>query len=256
VRPDWEKDGVRLYCGDCLEVLPTLEAGSVRLLWTDPPFGHKNADGDFLSRRADIMRDGNGTIQSPIANDDQDSMRAVVDGMLRLSVPLLCEDCCCCCCCGGGGGGGGPTFAWVADRMDRDGLSFFHSVIWDKKNPGIGWRFRRQHEMVMVAHKDGGKLAWVDSKASQRNIISISKPRLKNHPNEKPLGLVEIFLRLTTSTEDLVLDPFMGSGTTGVACVKAGRKFIGIEKEPKYFEIAVKRIKEAFDSIGLFREGR
>jgi DNA modification methylase len=145
----WQRDGITLYHGDCLRVMPDLPPASVDLLWTDPPYGHGNHDGDLNAR----LNEHRGLEDHPIANDSGEQMRRVVDGMLREAVRVLKPDCCCCCCCCGGGPR--PTFAWVADRLDRDGLSFFHSVIWDKLNPGLGWRYRRQHEMVMVAHAAG-----------------------------------------------------------------------------------------------------
>jgi len=160
-----------LYLGDCLEILPTLEAESVDMIWTDPPYGHGNADGDLISRRGEIMLDGRAMVAEPILNDDASGMRRVVDGMLTEAARCLKHDCCCCCCCCGGGGGPSPTFAWVAERMDSKGLSFFHSVIWDKKNPGMGWRYRRQHEMIMVAHRTGGRLAWANTDIKQPNIV-------------------------------------------------------------------------------------
>jgi len=245
----WTLGDCTLICGDSLEVLPTLPDASVEMVWTDPPYGNSNADGDFLSRRHQIMKDGRETIQQAIANDDADSMRRVVDAALTECARILVPDsCCCCCCCGGGPA---PTFAWLAERMNRGGLSFFHSVIWDKRNPGVGWRYRRQHEMVMVAHRRGGKLRWPDGSQTQPNIISMPKPRGGEHPNEKPVALVERFVTLHTAEGDTVLDPFMGSGTTGVACVRTGRRFIGIEKEPKYFEIATRRITEAYEAQAL-----
>ncbi len=234
-----------LYLGDCLEILPTLPGESVDMVWTDPPYGHGNADGDLLSRRAEAVGDGCHTALCAIANDGPDDMRRVVDGALTETARILKLDCCCCCCCCGGGGGPSPTFAWVAQRMDSGGLQFFHSVIWDKKNPGMGWRYRRQHEMVMVAHRSGGKLAWADEGIKQPNIVSISKPRDGEHPNEKPVDLVVRFVGLHTVRGQTVLDPFMGSGTAGVACANLGRKFIGIEIEPKYFDIACERIENA-----------
>jgi site-specific DNA-methyltransferase (adenine-specific) len=234
-----------LYCWDCLEILPMLPPESVDMIWTDPPYGHSNAAGDFLSRRAEIMGDGLDTASEPIANDDMESMRAVVNVMLEQAARILKADCCCCCCCCGGGGGPRPTFAWLAQRMDRDGLEFFHSVIWDKMNPGIGWRYRRQHEMVMIAHRRGGKLAWNADEPACPNVIRQSKPRGDEHPNLKPIGLIELFIRAHTKAGDVVVDPFMGSGTTGVACMNLGRKFIGIEIERKYFDIACERIENA-----------
>jgi site-specific DNA-methyltransferase (adenine-specific) len=136
------------------------------------------------------------------------------------------------------------VFAWLAERMDRDGLEFFHSVIWDKRNPGLGLRYRRQHEMLMVSHKRGGRIRWNKEKGAVPNIISMMPDRDRVHPNEKPLALMERIVGVHTRHGDTVLDPFMGSGTTGVACVQLGRKFIGIELEPRYFDIACRRISD------------
>lgn len=231
--------GQRLILGDCLKVMPLLPSGGIDMIWTDPPYGHSNHDGDLNAR----LNDHREIDSKPIANDDADGMRRVVDGMLSEAVRLLSADCCCCCCCGGGGPK--PTFAWVADRMDRSGLSFFHSVIWDKKNPGLGWRYRRQHEMVMVSHRTGGKLLWANDAVAARNIFSMMPPRDRDHPNEKPVKMVEHFLQIHSLQNQTILDPFMGSGTTLVACQRMGRNGIGIELDPDYFEIACRRVDEA-----------
>ena len=241
-----------LYNGDCLEVMRGIADETIDMVWTDPPYGHSNADGDFLSARADIMRDGRANPAKPIANDDADSMRFVVSGMLDEAARVLRSDCCCCCCCCCGGGGPRPTFAWLAQRMDERGMAFFHSVIWDKLNPGVGWRYRRQHEMVMVSHRKGGKLAWSGELDAMPNIYSESKPRDDRHPNVKPVGLVTRFIKAHTTQGQVVLDPFMGSGTTGVAAVQMGRKFIGIELDPKYFDIACRRIEDAQRMTDMF----
>lgn len=238
----------RLILGDCLEVMPLLEDNSIKMIWTDPPYGHSNHDGDLNSS----LNAKRGLESAPIANDGADSMRIVVDGMLKEASRILTDNSCCCCCCCCGGGGPKPTFAWLAERMDRDGMQFFHSVIWDKKNPGLGWRYRRQHEMVMVAHKKDGKLAWANDEVTQRNIIDIMPNRERFHPNEKPVELVKKFIALHTKEEDIVLDPFMGSASTGVACVALGRKFIGIELDEKYFDIACRRVEEAYKQPDLF----
>ncbi len=235
-----------LYLGDCLEIMPTLPDGSIDMTWADPTYGHKNHDGDLNAQ----LNKHRGIENQPIQNDDPESMRAVVDGMLIEAVRVLSPDCCCCCCCGGGGPR--PTFAWLAERMDTRGLAFFHSVIWDKRNPGLGWRYRRQHEMLMIAHREGGRLLWRDNDVAVRNIISMMPPKKRNHPNEKPLGYPAHFIGLHSSPGHTILDPFMGSGTTGVACMNLGRKFIGIEIEPKYFEIACKRIDQAQRQGQLF----
>lgn len=134
--------------------------------------------------------------------------------------------------------------------MDRDGLTFFHSVIWDKLNPGLGWRFRRQHEMVMVAHRSGGKLAWAADDNAVSNIQAIFPPRDRQHPNEKPLDLPARFIAWTTRAGDLVLDPFMGSGTTLRAAQDLGRRAIGIEVDERYCEIAARRLDQQVLDLG------
>ena len=237
-----------LYQGDCLEVMRSLRDGSIDMIWTDPPYGHSNHDGDLNAH----LNDHREISSKPIANDDADGMRFVVDGMLKEAARILSPDCCCCCCCCCGGGGPRPTFAWVADRMDRDGLQFFHSVIWDKKNPGLGWRYRRQHEMVMISHRKGGKLLWANDNIAARNIFDMMPPRDRVHPNEKPIGLVQHFVELHSKGGQSILDPFMGSGTTLVACAKLGRKGIGIELDPDYFDIACRRVEEAYRQPDLF----
>lgn len=72
------------------------------------------------------------------------------------------------------------------------------------------------------------------------------------HPAQKPLKLLIDWVTKFTDEGETVLDPFMGSGTTGLACVKLGRKFIGIEKRQDYFELAVRRIAEVHKQASLF----
>ncbi len=244
-----ELGAATLYLGDCLEILPALPSRSVDMIWTDPPYGHDNNAGD-LNAGLSAKR---GVESRPIANDGAQSMRRVVDGMLGQAVRLLADEASVCCCCAGGGGPR-PTFAWLADRMDRGGLSFFHSVIWDKINPGLGWRWRRQHEMVMVAHRAGGKLLWADPDKAQGNVVSMAAPAKRRHPNEKPLALVALFLRLHAKPGQLVLDPFMGSGTTGEAALKLGLNFVGIELDEEHFETAARRLQDLQARPSLFEQ--
>ena len=227
----------RIYQGDCIEVMRSWPDDFVDMIWTDPPYGHGNHEDDLNSR----LNEHRGIEDKPIANDSPDEMRRVVDGMLHEAVRVLKPDCCCCCCCGGGGPR--PTFAWLANRMDADGMAFFHSVIWDKINPGLGWRYKRQHEMVMVAHRKGGKLAWNEETEPFGNILRHAKPHDGNHPNEKPLKLVQRFIAAHTKPGDLIVDPFCGSGTTLVAAEALGRRWIGIELDPVYVAVAQARVE-------------
>ena len=143
-------------------------------------------------------------------------------------------------------------FAWLAERMDRDGLAFFHSVIWDKRNPGLGQRYRRQHEMLLVSHRAGGRIRWADSRAAVPNVYAEMPPRDRLHPNEKPVSLMRWVLCNHTRPGDVVLDPFMGSGTTLVAAASLGRAGIGIEMDARHFDIACRRVEEAYRQPDLF----
>ena len=94
------------------------------------------------------------------------------------------------------------------------------------------------------------ELAWINRTRGFDQIVRVLHGGVVNadggarvHPTQKPVSVMEF--AITKNTDGLILDPFMGSGTTGVACVNLGRRFIGIEKEPKYFKIAVERIRQA-----------
>jgi len=232
-----------LYLGDARDIFPGLPDASVNMLWTDPPYGYENAaKGDFLHRREHIMKKGGAGKVKPIANDDAESARGLVEMMLRESTRLLLPTGTVACCCGGGSG---TLFSWLVQRMDADGLKFFHSVIWDKCNPGIGWRYRRQHEMVIVGHRADGSIGWNPDAKALANIIRVPKPGNGFHPNEKPTMLIAPMLFAHTVPGDMVLDPFMGSGTTGIVAVQQGFRFIGIESDPAHFEVACQRLEDA-----------
>ena len=251
MKPYYEHGGITIYHGDCREVLPTLQSDSVDIVWTDPPYGHNNNDGDLIHRReaalGQLPSGQNPPQARPIANDGPEEMRSVVDAALKECARVLKRDCCCCCCCCCGGGPK-PTFAWLAERMDRDGLSFFHSVIWDKGGLGMGWRYRRNHEMVMVAHRRGGKLKWEWSGkgVETANVVRIGKviPSSDDHPTPKPEALIAHFLRLHGKPGDLLLDPFMGAGPSLRVAKDMGMSAIGIELDEHWCEIAAKRLQQ------------
>ena len=243
--PYYDKDGISIFCGDCRDVLPSLEAGSIRLIWTDPPYGHANQEDDLQADRVrDNVKGARKREPQPIANDSGRQWELMMQEFLWKAVRVLSPDCCCCCCCCSGGGPK-PTFARVAEWMDTD-LEFFHAVVWDKsdRGNGMGWRFRRNYEFVMVAHRKGGRLAWVNDDVAVPNIMRVRPEDNTLHPNTKPLSLVRRFIELTTSNEDTVLDPFMGSGTTLVAAKLLGRRAIGIEINEDYCRIAVERLRQ------------
>ena len=106
----------------------------------------------------------------------------------------------------------------------------------------------------MVAHRAGGRIRWNADDRLVPNVYSLMPDRDRQHPNEKPLALMQRVVGTHSNVGDQVLDPFMGSGTTGVAAVKLGRKFTGIEIDPGYFDIACRRIAAALKEPDMFVE--
>ena len=201
---------VTLHLGDCLEILPTLEAGSVDAVITDPPYGigesgKKNASRTNLAAVRDY-----GDFRW-----DEKWTREHIDAILQVSRHQVIF--------------GGNFYAdWLPASSSW--------IIWDKDNTGDF----ADCELAWTSHKKAvRKFTW------RWNGFIKQQPEERHHPTQKPLALMLWVLENYTAPTDTILDPAMGSGTTGVACVKTGRNFIGIEIDPDYYAIAEKRIAEA-----------
>lgn len=237
-KPYYEEPGIVIYHGDCREILPLLPDKSVDLVLTDPPYGHRNNDGDLIANWEAALGHGKSGPPRPIANDGPEA-NELVRFLFQQSKRLLDEGCCCCCCCCGGGGPD-PQFARWSLWMDEI-LGFKMCVVWDKGGLGMGWHYRRNWECVLVSKTskwNGGLVT--------PNVIRFPKiiPQVTHHPTEKPVELKAFFVRLHSDGNETILDPFMGSGTTLVAAKQLGRKAIGIEICEAYCEIAVKRLAQ------------
>lgn len=195
-----------LYCGDCRDILPTL--GKVDAVVTDPPYGvdyHSGHQGD-LPRS--IVGDENTELRDYVMQVF-DGLQMAVFASWKCIPPsqprgcLIWEK--------NAGGMGDLTFPWQPN----------FELIWIY---GDGWHGHRGSSILRAETV----CTWNSGAAA------------RVHPHEKPVGLIEQVIKKASG--DTILDPFMGSGTTGVACARLGRKFIGIEIEPKYFDIACERI--------------
>jgi site-specific DNA-methyltransferase (adenine-specific) len=204
-----------LYLGDCLDILPTI--GPVDAVVTDPPYG--------TSAVISCRRDGK---RWAVTGDESIELRDAVIDILN-GIPMACFG------------------SWKRSRPDCD-----YVLVWDKgDHVGAGdlsfpWKADAWEEIYI-----SGK-GWNGHRGSGVISVNAISPNfvVRHHPTEKPIDLIlEIVEKAPGNT---VLDPFMGSGTTGVACARLGRKFIGIEIEPRYFDIACKRIKREYDQLALF----
>jgi len=201
-----------LYLGDCREILPTL--GKVDAVITDPPYG--------IGRDKGMGGGGRGLAGKRIST--------TYDGAWDMERPSR------------------ATFDLVLGAADRHiiwGGNYFSDYLpvsakwlwWDKLQ-------------TMPSYSDG-EMAWtsLDGTSTKKFVYSgnglLAREKDREHPTQKPVQLILWCLGFLPDCQT-VLDPFMGSGTTGVACAKLGRRFVGIEIEPKYFEIACKRIAAAY----------
>lgn len=206
-----------LYLGDCREVLPTL--GPIGLLLTDPPYG-MNLDTDYSG----IDR-GRGKAYEKVHGDD-----APFDPR-----PFLI---------------GKEHVFWGAQY-------FCHSL--PETGGWLVFNKRGHGEASKICFGDC-ELAWTDfDRQSVRMHSQVWHGPARwhyegaHHPTQKSIALMEWCIRLSKA-KGVICDPFLGSGTTGVAAVKMGRAFVGVEREPKYFEIACQRIEDAQRQGSMFEE--
>ena len=204
-----------VYCEDCLEAMRKLPDGCCVVI-TDPPYGVKRDKGfgGF---------EGFGGFGKPIARkrfeddawDNERPAREVFDRLLELAKTALIF--------------GGNYFA---DMLPQGK----HWIVWDKKQ-------------TMPTFGDA-ELIWTNVKRNSVTIIEcewnglIGKEGLRHHPTQKPVKLMEEIIEKYTHPDDIIPDPFAGSGTTLVAAKQLGRKFLGFETEPKYVDICKQRLAQ------------
>lgn len=224
MRPYYEESGIQIFHGDCRDVLPDLRQASVDALVTDPPFFMPASH--FQSR-----------IQWQRSWGDVSVLGTFWRAILDLVVPTLKSSAHAITFCNGDSY---PVFyPEMYRRFDR-----VKCLVWDKGHVGLGRIWRHQHELVLAARWPdsfvdiGGRL-WAD-------VIRVdaSPSASREHPVEKPPSLLVHFIEPIVPRDGIVLDPFMGSGTTLRAAKDLGRKAIGIEIEEKYCEVAANRLRQ------------
>jgi site-specific DNA-methyltransferase (adenine-specific) len=248
----------KIYNTDALEYMRGLPDKSVDLVLCDPPYGINYNDKDLASVREKVF--GGGAERNPprpIYNDGQEAIE-VFEAMLIEATRVLKKGyCCCCCCCGGGPK---PLFAEWTLLMDKH-IGFKQAVPWIKPGMGLGIHFRRSYEFMLIAQNGSPDSVW-NGGNNTVNWISLEEthwldygkiiPSADQHPTQKPVALMQWVIQLFTNPGMTVLDPFMGSGTTAIACIREGRNFIGTELDPVYFEMASKRIAQEQAALKLF----
>ena len=214
---------VELILGDCLEVMRDVDYADVMI--TDPPY----SSGGFQEAGKSVGSIG--TRQNDKIAGDVLSTRGYLRLMKRVFQSSHADE----------------FFVftdwrmWINtfDAMEDGYIRVRNMLVWNKRQMGMGLPWRSQHELIAYGKRTPAQ----NITGKHGNVITIKRTRNDNHPTEKPVPLIR---RLLTNTNaQTVIDPFMGSGSVGVACILENRNFIGIEIDPDYFAIAERRIKEA-----------
>lgn len=244
---------IRLLHGDCLAMLQEVDPGSVDLILCDPPYssGGTHAGDRKASTTAKYTdNDFNGAARLPAFSGDNMDQRSFTAFMRWVCSELRQKT---------REGGILEMFVdWrnlpaMTDAVQMAGWVWRGVVVWDKgisrNQPG---RFRNDCEYVVWCSNGDLPIDWKAAKGTKAMPgvyhVPMVNPKQRFHQTEKPVELLEQLLAICPSG-GVVLDVFMGSGSTGVAAVKTGRSFIGVELSDQYFEIAEKRIQEAEDEL-------
>ena len=223
-----------IYLGDCREVIPQLPP--VELVITDPPYSS--------GARTDSERQVRGSMLRSMEDADWFSHDAMtswgftwfirsVFSDLRQKIPE-----------------GTHVYVFIDWRqtpnvygmLEACGYRVNQCLVWAKTHFGMGTYWRNQHENIVFA-SNGMPADMLDRGMGSVITAANVSPATRVHPTEKPEGLLATLIKATPGAT--VFDPFMGSGSTGVAALKCGRKFIGCEINPGHFDTACRRLEEA-----------
>ncbi len=190
-----------LYCGDCMDILPTIE--QVDAVITDPPYGIGIAANPVRQAHAKLDWDAS----------------APTNDLIDLCVKS-----------------GKIAVLWGGNYFDLPPSQCF--FVWDKVQP-------QDFSLAMC------EMAWTNKKGPAKMFRQSVLSYRKEHPTQKPVDLMKWCIDIIGSPSNII-DPFMGSGTTGVAAMEMGKHFIGIERERQYFDIACERIERAQLQTDMF----
>jgi len=236
MKPYYEENGITIYHGDCLEVLADLPSGSVDAVITDPPFSSGARTDAGKAMRGAMLRGAKW--QADWFSHDNMATHGFLFLMRLLCVDLMRVT--------SAGGTGHFFIDWrmypnLYGALESCGWVVKNLLVWDKVHFGMGSNYRNQHELIIYAEKAGDRL-FPDH--SIGNVLRSKRIDAVWHPTEKPVDLIETMMGAATLSNETVLDPFMGSGTTLRAAKDLGRKAIGIEINEAYCEIAANRLRQ------------
>ena len=228
-----------IYNMDCFDGMKLIPDGSVDLIVTDPPYVVKWGDGGSVNRIKKLSSSLKQLTDADIVNGyDILSFAKEVE---RLQGKEIC------------------AYFWCNKKQIPEYLAVyvgqmrckFEIICWHKKNalPTYANKYLTDTEYCLYFHRGKGKTHpenYEDAKTYNVGLINHADKKLYNHPTIKPLPMIEAMIRNSGTVGGVVLDPFMGSGTTAIAAVKNGMKFIGFEINKEYYHTSIERIQKEF----------
>ena len=212
---------IDLRLGDCLEVMKTIPDNSIDLIFTDSPYGFGYQSNMKKNKDLPMFYDRNTSWLNEWLYKANKILKD--DGHLYMFAPVQ-----------------------KIDEFKQKIENFFiikNILVWNKSGFGMGdlyGQYAPSYEFIIFAVKEQGKKL---NGKRERDVLTFNKCKAKFHPTEKPVELLEYIILKSSNEGEVVLDTFMGSGSTGVACKNLNRNFIGIELDETYFNIAKERIE-------------
>ena len=241
-RDEINSNGIRLINGDCLVSMDNIEDGSVDLLLTDPPYNL----GLFMQERATNLKRMRANYFGAAGWDNLSSedWAESMDGFFKEASRVVRK--------------GGSVIVFMAvikletliSLAQKHGFYYKTTGVWHKLNPmprNMNLHFINSTES-WVYFVNGAKTGTFNNEGRaihdfyESSVTPKSEKEFGKHPTQKPVELMGHFVSLLSNPGDVVLDPFMGSGSTGVSAKELGRRFVGIELDEDYFDIAAKRM--------------
>ena len=225
---DIKTDNYTLLLGDCLERMKDIQDNSVDLCVSDIPYkltGGGKGDGANSKRPKGILEDNSQLMQVPKFEDWLPELyRVMKDGS---HIYLMCN------------------FKNLNDLMNKSlavGFKHINLLVWEKNNCTPSQFYMKNCEYTLLLRK--GKSKYINDIGGSKTVHKFNNIiGNKAHPTEKPEELMKFYVENSSNVGDTVLDMFMGSGSTGVACVNTNRKFIGVEMNEEYFDIGASRME-------------
>jgi len=217
-----------VHRGDALAWLASQPAESVDLVVTDPPYEslEKHRARGTTTRLKHSKASSNDWFRT-IPNDSFPLLFDKLHRVLRRDrhLYLFCDQ---------------ETLFAAKPAAEAAGFKFWKFLVWDKQRIGMGYHYRSRHELVLFFEKGKRRL----NDLGVPDVIEV--PRIhRGYPTEKPPDVAEVLIRQSTGAGETVCDPFMGSGSTGVAALRLGRRFLGNDVASAAVGLASKRLRQA-----------